>query len=75
MRPGGVGLCAVLVVVVVVVAVRGVDEVVVEAIGWWCVSMCLAWPCSGRICVARQGCLLHTMQTGRSAVDYSMVLG
>lgn len=30
----------------------------------------LALACSSRICVARQGCLLHTMQTGRGTVEY-----
>lgn len=30
----------------------------------------LALACFARICVARQGCLLHTMQTGRGTVEY-----
>lgn len=34
----------------------------------------LALACSAQICVARQGCLLHTMQTGRGTVEYGTTL-
>lgn len=71
---------AVVVVVVVVAMIRDGDGVVRLRIrpctvDWWRASMCVAWPCRGllcsaRICVARQGCLLHTMQTGRGTAEY-----
>lgn len=76
MRPGGVGLCAAL--SLVVATVRDEDEVEVEVV--WsggvprCASPGLALACSARICVARQGCLLHTMQTGRGTVEYGTEL-
>lgn len=45
---------------------------------WWlprCASPGLVLPCSARICVVRQGWLLHTMQAGRGTVAYGTRLG